>query len=143
MSSVLPGSGTAGSDEGLQGELAALRQKAQKAQKAQSLVGNPRSGGQAADGGVKAIVGPGGAVEAVRISDEAYQKLGPTKLAQSVVVAVSRAQQANLEKYRSALVEMDEGSAAAELSERFRIPKARLEEQKDDQDAVQYKTLGR
>jgi DNA-binding protein YbaB len=140
MSSVLPNSGSAGSQEGLQGELAALRQKAEKAQ---ALIGNPRTGGQAADGGVKAIVGPGGTVEAVRISDEAYQKLGPSKLAQSVVVAISRAQQANLEKYRAALAELGEVGAAAQLDERFKIPKERLEEPKDDKDAVQYKTLGR
>jgi DNA-binding protein YbaB len=139
VESVPPDSSSAGLD-GLQDELAGLRRKLDKVK---SLIDNPRSGGQAADGGVKAIVGAGGLIEALRISDEAYKKLGPAEMAQSIVVAIGRAQQANLEKYRAAVAEMGGSGVAAGLGEVFQASEDRVVQKADEKNAVHYKTLGR
>ncbi|ADG98273.1 hypothetical protein Srot_1813 [Segniliparus rotundus DSM 44985] len=139
MESV-PSDAVSGWLDGLQDELAGLRRKLDKAK---SLIDNPRSGGQSADGGVKAIVGAGGVIEALRISDEAYQKLGPTEMAQAIVAAISRAQQANLEKYRAAIAEMGGSGISAGLGESLQAPKERAAQKADEKNAVHYKTLGR
>ncbi|MGL6236649.1 MAG: YbaB/EbfC family nucleoid-associated protein [Segniliparus sp.] len=102
----------------LKKEFSTLQEKGQQAKEA---LQQSHGTGVAANGEVTVVVGQGGQVQSLNLTDKALQ-LGPTKLSQAILTALRKAQNSAIDSAREAVSGLVGEEKSHELLDRYRLP---------------------